>query len=209
MLLDIIRSVLNEPDSPLGTDELAERVLTRIPSDRLAEALREAVPLMVMQERSKANRKILQSPRSDGDGDGDGGGDGDRLPARLPSSAPVPAPAPSGMTGGIRYASPRSALLVNAMLRMTITGRRNRAVPLGEAGVADIRYEIDVNARKGMTLLARAAIFDDILHEMAERQVQRVADLPPASIQALGGRLQDLYAPASTAHSTMLQATPL
>lgn len=184
MLLDIIRAVLSEPGSPLGTDELAGLVLSRIPPERLAEALREAVSPLVMQERNKANKRFLQYAHRGS------------APVTVPEPAQVQVQVPasgSGVPGGPLYASPRSALLVNAVLRMTITGRGNRAVSLGMAGVADIRYEIDVNARKGVTLLGRATIFDDILHEMASIQAARVSELPEESIRNYGGRLQDLY----------------
>lgn len=176
MLIDIIRTVLNDPDSPLSTAELTELVISRIPPDQLQAALEESVPQVIMQQRNKESKLLLRDP--------------DPLP-QAGSRAPVSA---SVTAGGARFASSRSALLLEDRLSLvTITGRGNRTIRLGNAERPDIRHEIDSSRSKGTTLISRADIFDAMLHEMSESGVRRAADLSPASRRKYALQLKDLY----------------
>ena len=164
MLADIIRAVLNEPDSPLTTSELTNLVISRIPPDQLREALEESVPSIIAQQRNASNKLLLREPES------------------LPSVTAAVSQAASVTVGGARYASARSAILLeDRLLAVTITGTGNRTIRLATAKRADIRHEIDVNRSKGETLITRADIFDDMLHEMSGSNVSSPRDLPSES----------------------------
>jgi hypothetical protein len=176
-LLDVIKSVLDDPDSPVSTGELADLVVERIPPEELRSALTQAVRSVIMQQRSRVNKNLLRPASRDGE---------NRLePATPPSASVTP--------GGMRYASARTAALGDTLLRTTITGLGGRAVRLEQAGVPDLRVEIDINRRRGDTFQARANIYDDMLHEMAGLQIRRASELPSASRDKYALRLQELH----------------
>jgi hypothetical protein len=174
LLIDIIRAVISEPGAPVSTEELTALVVDRIPPDQVQAALAQALRSLVMQQRSKMNKDILREP-----------------PAS-PRPGPL-TPAASATPGGMRYVSPRAALLEDALLQTSISGAGGRAIRLSNARIADLRMEIDASRRKGDTFLARANIFDDMLHEMADLQVRSPSGLPPESRRKYALRMRDLH----------------
>lgn len=177
MLHDAIRSVLEGDTGDLTNQEIARLVVERLPPEEMAAALVEALGAVISQQRSVLNRRLLHErpPADSGSG------------ARIPESGSV-------VPGGTRYGSARAALISDRLLEYSITGASGRSIPLRKAGIADLRFEITVSRKRGATLTARAEIFDDMLHEMAENGIKNPANLPRESRENYARRIARLAA---------------
>lgn len=185
MLSETIRNVLQaDGTASLSNRELAVLVAQAIAPEEREQALLEALSSVISMQRSQVSRRLLRASAADEI----------RKPAEVNSPRPQRTPV---MSGGQKFDSPRTALLQDQVLQYSITGEGGRRVVLEQAGIADLRFEITVSSKRGTTLVARAQIFDDMLHEMANLGLRRPRELPPESRAAYGRRIAELGSQAA------------
>lgn len=171
---DVIRQVL-ESSAGQANEDLAREVVSRIPEDEIPAALEEALAAVIPQVRNAQNRALLREPAQE---------------TGIPVKTAATFTGPSGAT----YASPRTGMIAeDIFLQYAITGAGARSIKLANAGIQDLRFEIDVSRSKGETLIGRADLFEEVLREMAVMQVRKVSDLPAASRAKYARRLKELY----------------